>query len=388
VKLVPDRATGVPTGPDGGVKPTIVGGDEATPVTVRLIGVVCVIPPDVPVTVTVAIPSVAVALAVSVKRLVLVVLLGLNDAVTPLGNPDAAKLTLPVKLPTSPTVIVLVPLLPRAMLKVLGAAVSVKVDAAVTVRLIVAVCVNFPDVPVTVTVEVPVVAELLAVSVKMLVLVVLLGLNEAVTPLGNPDAAKLTLPMNPPTSPTAIVLVPLLPLATLKVLGAAVSVKVPVPVSEISSGLGLALLVTVSAPTTGPTMVGANWTSIVQLLPASTALPVKQVVPLGWIWKSPVGTTLLNVTELALLLVIFTDFAALVEPAACDKKVRLAGATVISASEVPVRLTSCGLLLLLGVKTTAADPSMEPIKVGLNVISKVHLAAAASDDGQVLLRIE
>jgi hypothetical protein len=47
--------------------------------------------------VIVAAPDVAVPLAVSVNVLVLAVLLGLNDAVTPLGVPDADKLTLPVK---------------------------------------------------------------------------------------------------------------------------------------------------------------------------------------------------------------------------------------------------------------------------------------------------
>jgi hypothetical protein len=55
--------------------------------------------PDVPLTVTVTVPVVAVVLAVSVKVLVLVVLVGLKDAVTPLGRPEADKLTLPVKPP-------------------------------------------------------------------------------------------------------------------------------------------------------------------------------------------------------------------------------------------------------------------------------------------------
>jgi hypothetical protein len=38
-----------------------------------------------------------VALAVSVNELVLVAEAGLKDAVTPLGKPDADKLTLPLK---------------------------------------------------------------------------------------------------------------------------------------------------------------------------------------------------------------------------------------------------------------------------------------------------
>jgi hypothetical protein len=56
---------------------------------------------------------------------------------------------------------------------------------------------KLPDVPVIVTVTVPVAAVLLAVNVNELVLVVLLGLKDALTPLGNPVADKLTLPLKP-----------------------------------------------------------------------------------------------------------------------------------------------------------------------------------------------
>ena len=195
-----------------------------------------------------------------------------------------------------------------------------------------------------------------------------MGTNAAVTPLGRPEAAKLTLPVKPPTSPTVIVLVPLLPWATLKAPGKTDSVKplpLPVPVSAMSSGLGLALLATVSAPTADPTIVGENWTSIVQFLPASSVPPVsEQVVPLSWILKSPEGTTLLKVTALALLLVILTAFAVLVESTACDAKVRLAGATVNAVTEVPVRLITCGLLALGELTGIAADPSILPTNVG------------------------
>jgi hypothetical protein len=47
--------------------------------------------------VTVAAPRVAEALAVRVNVLVVVVLDGLKDAVTPVGRPEAARLTVPVK---------------------------------------------------------------------------------------------------------------------------------------------------------------------------------------------------------------------------------------------------------------------------------------------------
>jgi hypothetical protein len=54
----------------------------------------------------------AVRLAVSVNALVVVVLPGLKEAVTPLGKPDADKVTFPVKLFSGVMVIVLVPLVP------------------------------------------------------------------------------------------------------------------------------------------------------------------------------------------------------------------------------------------------------------------------------------
>src|SRR5208337_1686931 len=87
------------------------------------------------------------------------------------------------------------------------------------------VAVKLPDVPVMVTVAAPVVAELLAVSVRVLVVVVAVGLKDAVTPLGRPEAAKLTLPVKPFWPFTVIVLVPLLPWATDKAVGFADSVK-------------------------------------------------------------------------------------------------------------------------------------------------------------------
>jgi hypothetical protein len=89
----------------------------------------------------------------------------------------------------------------------------------VTVRVIVVVCVNVPDVLVMVTVTVPVVAVLLAASVNVLVVVVELGLNDAVTPLGKPDADKLTLPLKPFCGVTLIVLVPLVPCVMLRLVG-------------------------------------------------------------------------------------------------------------------------------------------------------------------------
>ena len=78
---------------------------------------------------------------------------------------------------------------------------------------------KLPDVPVMVTVTVPVVAVLLAVSVNMLVVVVGLTLKDAITPLGSPDADKLTPPVKPFCGVTVMVLVPLVPCAIVKLLG-------------------------------------------------------------------------------------------------------------------------------------------------------------------------
>ena len=78
--------------------------------------------PEVPVIVIVAGPTVAVVEAIRVRMLVPVVLLGLNDAVTPAGRPVAESATDPVKLLMPLTVMVLLPLLPCTTLTLLGPA--------------------------------------------------------------------------------------------------------------------------------------------------------------------------------------------------------------------------------------------------------------------------
>jgi len=93
------------------------------------------------------------------------------------------------------------------------------------VRLILTECDRLPDLPLTLTLKVPVFAELLTVSVNVLVLVVLLGLNDAVTPLGRLDADRATLPVKPFVGWMVIVEVPVLPRATLRLLGEAERLK-------------------------------------------------------------------------------------------------------------------------------------------------------------------
>jgi hypothetical protein len=205
----------------------------AAAVTARLTVVVLVKVPEVPVMVTLTVPVIAVLLAVSVKALEFVglaVLEGLNVAVTPLGKTEVVKLTLPVKPFCGATEMVLPPLAPCTSDKVFGEAEREKLGAgaAVTLRLTVVVLVKLPEVPVMATLTVPVVAVLPTVNVKVLEfvgLVMLTGLNEGVTPVGNPEAEKLTLPLKPFTEVTETVLEPLAPCMTLKVLGDAESVK-------------------------------------------------------------------------------------------------------------------------------------------------------------------
>ena len=84
---------------------------------------------------------------------------------------------------------------------------------------------SVPEVPVIVTVKVPVVALLLAASVTTLLEVVGLVPNVAVTPEGRPDADNFTLPVNPPEGATVIVLFPLLPWVTVRLAGEADSAK-------------------------------------------------------------------------------------------------------------------------------------------------------------------
>ena len=102
-----------------------------------------------------------------------------------------------------------------------------------TVRVIAVEFVKLPDVPAIVNVAVPVVAVLLADSVKVLVLIVLLGLKDAVTPLGRPDADRLTVSLKPFCGVTVIVVAPSVPCVMVKLLGEANRVKFGVDVGQL-----------------------------------------------------------------------------------------------------------------------------------------------------------
>lgn len=123
--------------------------------------------------------------------------LGLNDAVTPLGRPEAEKLTLLVKPLCGATLMVVAAFDPWVTPKLLGEAESVKFPTTVTVSVMGAELVRLPEVPVSVSVAGPVGAVLLAVRVRTLEVAAGFGLNEAVTPLGSPETDRVTLPLKP-----------------------------------------------------------------------------------------------------------------------------------------------------------------------------------------------
>jgi len=180
----------------------------------------------VPVIVTDAVPVAAVPLAVKVTTLVEVVGLVPKVAVTPAGRPDAESETLPVNPPEGVTVIVELPLLPCVTVRLLGEADSEKfgVAAAFTVSETDVVWVKAPEVPVTNTDDVPVVAVPFAVSVITLLPVVGFVPKVAVTPAGRPDAESVTLPVKPPVGLTVMVLEPLVPCTMVRLVGDADSV--------------------------------------------------------------------------------------------------------------------------------------------------------------------
>jgi hypothetical protein len=185
------------------------------------------------VTVTVAAPRVAVLEAVKVRVLVPVVEAGLKAAVTPAGNPLVLSAAEPVNPPEGVTVRTLEPVPTCATETLAGLADKVKLGVwtAVTVKLMLAVCVSVPLTPVTVTVAAPRVAVLEAVKVRVLALVVEAGLKLAVTPAGKPLAVSATAPANPLSRVIVTALVAVPPWATLALVADSEKSGVAVPVT-------------------------------------------------------------------------------------------------------------------------------------------------------------
>ena len=153
---------------------------------------------------------VAELLAVNVSTLLPVVGLVPNAAVTPLGIPDAVRVTGPVNPPTSVTLMVSVPPASRLIVNADAEGASVKLpvpEEGVNVIGMVMVLLVVPEVTVTVIVKVPVAAVLLAV--KVITKVVLVGLvTETATPEGMPEMEIPGVPVAPVTVMVQVALPP------------------------------------------------------------------------------------------------------------------------------------------------------------------------------------
>lgn len=191
--------------------------------TVIVILAVPVSAPETPVSVRIALPGVAFVPARMVSAVVRALAAGLKAAVTPAGNPAAEKLTLALKPFCGVTVMVLAAVPPAVRLRLAGDAAMLKlgVGAALTVSATLTVLLRFPDMPVMVTVDAPVAAELDDVRVRVLVEVALSALKVAVTPFGTPAAESVTLPWKPLCGATAMMLVTDFPRTRFRLAGVA-----------------------------------------------------------------------------------------------------------------------------------------------------------------------
>ena len=154
------------------------------------------------VTVTITAWAIAVPIVGVTVSVYVVVLAGLTLTAVPLVTGIFPGVIMPVPSANTP---VRLELAPAAI--VIGLAtklVMVGVDAALTVRENVVVTDKVPDAPLTMKEYKPGVAELLAVTVIVLIVFAELGLKDAVTPAGKPEAVRLTLPVNP-FSPVTVI---------------------------------------------------------------------------------------------------------------------------------------------------------------------------------------
>jgi hypothetical protein len=249
-------AFAAPTGTvrDAGETDSANGDDDGDGVLiVRVTAALLVRLPDVPVMVTVAVPGLALDVAENVRVLWLVVLAGLNPAVTPLGKPETESATVPAK-PFSPLIaIVLAPFAPGAMVRLDGVTKRPNRGGAAIVSAIETLPVRLPEVPVIRTVAAPGAAELEALRVTEVPVVTVDDPKVAVTPAGRPLTDRFTEPVKPPCPLTEMLLPPLPPGLRLMLVGDAPSVKPGTPVTARAI-----VVLLVIAPAT-PLMVTVAW---------------------------------------------------------------------------------------------------------------------------------
>lgn len=189
------------------------------PVTVTANGSVADKLPEVPVMTNCDTLAAVAAATFSVIVEPVVVLAGLNVAVTPEGSPLTVNATVPLNPDCGATAIVAVPVLPEPMVKLDTGDVSLKPGAAATVSAMLVCAVTAPTVPVMVTVAVPAAALEAAESFNVL------PVNAAVTPAGSVPTENVGVPANPFSAVTPMALLADAPGAMLMVDGLAASVK-------------------------------------------------------------------------------------------------------------------------------------------------------------------
>jgi hypothetical protein len=191
-----------------------------------------------------------------------------------------------------------------------------KSGGGIIVRMMVAVCVIPPEeVPVTVNVSGPKGAQLAVAKVSVLLLVVVAGLNDAdiPPPTGKPLSVRLTAPLKPLRSFTAMVLVPVCPPAMVMLLVKADSVKsgvstvsatvvvwtrLPdVPVTVMVAGPAVAVLDAVSVNMLVPVVLDGLNDAVT---PAGRPLATRLTAPLKP-FRSVTATTLLPLAPCATL---------------------------------------------------------------------------------------
>ena len=132
---------------------------------------------------------------------------------------------------------------------------------------------------------VPVVAVLLAVNVRTLDPVVGFVPNEAVTPLGRAELESVTDPVKPPEGVTEIVLLPLVPCFTVKLLGEADNEKLGVAVALIVNEIDVVWLnvpdVPVIVTDVVPVVAVELAVKVTTLLPVVGFVPKLAVTPEG-----------------------------------------------------------------------------------------------------------
>ena len=146
------------------------------------------------------VPGIAEPFDVSIRDACLLAGFGEIEALTPFGKPDTERLTNPLK--------------PYSGVKVTGTIVPSVWPMVTLVWLEIAnvgtkmpkgnvmVFVSCPEVPVTVIVDTPTGAALLAVSASSMIPLAGFGENEAVTPFGRAEAVRVTFPVKPYSSNT------------------------------------------------------------------------------------------------------------------------------------------------------------------------------------------